>query len=63
LQTVVGEALLAQSRSPLERFRSLWGEAESAGAFLLNIPARFDFEQALYEVTHRITLPQTTVVW
>jgi oligoendopeptidase F len=26
-----------------------WYDAESAVAFLLNIPARFDFECALYE--------------
>jgi oligoendopeptidase F len=49
-QTVVGDALLARAASPEERFRCLWGEAESAAAFLLNIPARFDFESGLYEV-------------
>ncbi|KAG5191699.1 oligoendopeptidase F [Tribonema minus] len=48
-ETVVSDALLARARSPAERFRCLWGEAESAAAFLLNIPARFDFESALYE--------------
>lgn len=53
-QTVVNDALLARSTSAEERFRSLWGEAENAAAFLLNIPARFDFECALYEVIRKI---------
>lgn len=46
-ETVVGNALLEQAESPEEKFSILWGEAESAATFLLNIPARFRFEEEL----------------
>lgn len=46
-ETVVGNALLEQSDSAEERFSMLWGEAESAATFLLNIPARYRFEEEL----------------
>lgn len=45
-ETVVGSKLLEQAESAEERFNILWGEAESAQAFLLNIPARYRFEEA-----------------
>ncbi|CAN8066675.1 unnamed protein product [Agarophyton chilense] len=46
-ETVVGSKLLEQAESAEERFSILWGEAESAQAFLLNIPARYRFEEEL----------------
>lgn len=46
-ETVVGNALLEQARTPQERFNILWGDAESAATFLLNIPARYRFEEEL----------------
>lgn len=48
-ETVVGNKLLESATSPEERFSMLWGDAESAGAFLLNIPTRFRFEEELNE--------------
>lgn len=48
-ETVVGNKLLEEATSPQERFNMLWGEAESAGSFLLNLPARFRFEEELNE--------------
>eukprot|EP00741_Cyanophora_paradoxa_P025348 tig00000367_g24467.t1 len=47
-ETVVADGLAAAAQSPYERFRYGWADAESAGAFLLNIPARFEFERAVY---------------
>lgn len=46
-ETVVRAALLKNATSPKERFAILWEEAEAAEAFLLNIPARFRFEEEL----------------
>lgn len=46
-ETVVGNKLLSMASSDTERFAMLWGDAESAGAFLLNLPARFRFEEEL----------------
>jgi len=48
-ETVVGDQLLSLAATPQERMQYGWYDAESAVAFLLNIPARFDFECALYE--------------
>lgn len=46
-ETVVGNALLEQAETTEEKFSILWGEAESAVTFLLNIPARYRFEEEL----------------
>lgn len=46
-ETVVGNALLKKASTAKEKFSILWGEAESAATFLLNIPARFRFEEEL----------------
>lgn len=46
-ETVVGNALLENAETAEERFSILWGEAESAATFLLNIPARYRFEEEL----------------
>lgn len=46
-ETVVGNKLLENAESPEERFSILWDGAASAGAFLLNIPARYRFEEEL----------------
>lgn len=48
-ETVCLGKLVAEAESAEERFNMLWGEAESAGAFFLNIPARFRFEEELNE--------------
>lgn len=48
-ETVVGNKLFAKAATPAERFSILWGDAENAATFLLNIPARFRFEEELCE--------------
>jgi oligoendopeptidase F len=49
-ETVVSEALLEAASSAAEVYEVGYYDCESAAAFLLNIPARFDFEVALHEV-------------
>ncbi|MCE9956667.1 M3 family oligoendopeptidase [Aeromonas rivipollensis] len=46
-ETLVRSALFEQARSAEERQAIAWAEADGAATFLVNIPARFDFEQAL----------------
>jgi len=45
-ETIVGDALLREAGSDAERLEFLHLDAESAGAFLVNIPARFTLEKA-----------------
>ena len=40
-------ALYEQARSAEERLAIAWADADGAATFLVNIPARFDFERAL----------------
>ncbi|EKX41926.1 hypothetical protein GUITHDRAFT_95868 [Guillardia theta CCMP2712] len=47
-ETVVGDRLVAMAKTPEEKLRYSWYDAESAGAFLLNIPTRFDFESEIH---------------
>ncbi|MBL0451807.1 M3 family oligoendopeptidase [Aeromonas veronii] len=46
-ETLVRSALFEQAQSPEEQLAIAWAEADGAATFLVNIPARFDFEQAL----------------
>ena len=46
LQCLVSER---RAKTPRERFNVLWGAARELPMFLLNIPARYDFEKSLYE--------------
>ncbi|MFQ1792039.1 M3 family oligoendopeptidase [Aeromonas veronii] len=46
-ETLVRSALFEQAQSPEEQLAIIWAEADGAATFLVNIPARFDFEQAL----------------
>jgi oligoendopeptidase F len=48
-ETVVGDRLIEMAKTPEEKLRYSWYDAEAAGAFLLNIPARFDFESAIHQ--------------
>jgi len=48
-ETVVGDRLIDMASSPQEKLRYAWYDAESAAAFLLNIPTRFDFECRMHE--------------
>ncbi|WP_421271867.1 M3 family oligoendopeptidase [Aeromonas taiwanensis] len=46
-ETLVRSALFEQAQSSEERMAIAWADADGAATFLVNIPARFDFEQAL----------------
>jgi len=48
-ETVVGDNLVDMAETPQEKLKYSWYDAESAIAFLLNIPTRFDFESKIYE--------------
>lgn len=47
-ETVVADALLKRTNDRGERLRILWASTENATAFLLNIPARYRFEEELH---------------
>ncbi len=47
-ETLVRDALLAQSTSAQQRLDILWEEMSALTAFMLNIPTRFEFERNLY---------------
>lgn len=48
-ETLVRDALLQRAKTPAQKLEILWQDAQSAAVFLLNIPARFEFEQRLVE--------------
>lgn len=48
-ETLVRDALLAQSASNQQKLDILWEEMSAFTAFLLNIPTRFEFERRFYE--------------
>lgn len=48
-ETLVRDALLANSSSKQERLDIVWEEMSAFNAFLLNIPARYEFERNVYE--------------
>ena len=56
-ETIVRDALLARAETPEGEFDIVWEEATAAVAFLLNIPARFEFERNFYAA--RAERPQT----
>jgi pepF/M3 family oligoendopeptidase len=49
-EAIVREASLASEQDPAKRLRLLDGSLSDALAFLCNIPARFELEQALYRL-------------
>jgi oligoendopeptidase F len=48
-ETTVRDALLTNAASDADRFAIMWEEIAAIPSFLLNIPARFEFENAFYE--------------
>ena len=48
-ETLVRESLLNAAEDDNQRLEIMWSEAETAAALMLNIPARFEFEQRLVE--------------
>jgi len=51
----VSDQLTSLASTPQERLQYHWHDAEQAGAFLLNIPARFEFECAVHEAKEQGT--------
>ena len=49
-ENVVRDALMEKAKSDHDKRLMLWEEAQSALALLINIPVRFDFEKAFYEL-------------
>jgi oligoendopeptidase F len=47
-ELILGEYLVNKASSDAERFAMLWTETEDMAAYMLNLPARFDFEYKLY---------------
>jgi len=48
-ETLVRESLLKNAKDDAQKLEILWSEASTASALMLNIPARFDFEQQLVD--------------
>ncbi|MCY4451418.1 MAG: M3 family metallopeptidase, partial [Immundisolibacterales bacterium] len=48
-ETIVRDALVQRAAMPAEEFSVVWEEASALIAFILNIPARFDFERDFCE--------------
>jgi len=48
-ETLVRESLLKAAKDDNQRLEIMWSGAETAAALMLNIPARFEFEQRLVE--------------
>ncbi len=48
-ETLVRDALLQEAKDPAQQLEIAWQNADSAAVFLLNIPARFEFEKRLVE--------------
>ncbi|MGB7086776.1 MAG: M3 family metallopeptidase, partial [Phormidesmis sp.] len=48
-ETLVRDALMQQAATPAQQLEIAWEDASAAAIFLLNIPARFEFEKRLVE--------------
>ena len=48
-ETLVRESLLKAAKDDSQRLEIIWSEAATAATMMLNIPARFEFEQRLVE--------------
>lgn len=48
-ETLLGNHLAATAKDEATRFEAGYADAEHAAAFLVNIPARFEFEKSFYE--------------
>ena len=56
-ETVVNNALIESATTPADRLALTWAQAREVEAFLLNIPARFEFERSFFEKRRTQTLP------
>jgi oligoendopeptidase F len=58
-ETVLGDALMTHAKTREEKIENAWGDLESAMAFLINIPVRYEFERKFYEARKERTLSAT----
>ncbi len=60
-ETLVRDAILENSRSVQDKKAILWQEVESAASFMINIPARYEFEKNFLEIRNKkkLTVPET----
>ncbi|WP_299729453.1 M3 family oligoendopeptidase [uncultured Endozoicomonas sp.] len=56
-ETIVRDELFKQAQSDREKLQIAWEDAESAASFLVNIPARFEFEKRLTEARREGYVP------
>ncbi|WP_374000789.1 M3 family oligoendopeptidase [Bdellovibrio bacteriovorus] len=55
-ETLLHDVLLEKAQTREEKIEFAWGEIEGAASFLLNIPARFDFEKSFYDKREKRTV-------
>ena len=55
-ETLVRDALMNKATTPAQQLEIAWQDAQSAAVYLLNIPARFEFERRLVEARKQGTV-------
>lgn len=55
-ETVLHDAMIEKGKTREEKLEFAWGEVEGAASFLINIPARFEFEKNFYELREKRSL-------
>lgn len=55
-ETILHDRIIERAPSPEEKLEFSWGELEGATSFLINIPARFEFEKNFYEQRQKRSL-------
>ncbi|MTI12616.1 M3 family oligoendopeptidase [Sansalvadorimonas verongulae] len=56
-ETLVRDALFNEAKSDQDKMEVAWQDAEGAAAFLINIPARFEFEKRMVEQRRQTYIP------
>ncbi|WP_374029343.1 M3 family oligoendopeptidase [Bdellovibrio bacteriovorus] len=55
-ETVLHDVVIEEAKTREEKIEFAWGEIEGATSFLINIPARFEFENNFYKAREKKTL-------
>ncbi|WP_374075951.1 M3 family oligoendopeptidase [Bdellovibrio bacteriovorus] len=61
-ETVLHDVLIEEASSKEEKMEFAWGEIEGATSFLINIPARFEFEKNFYEQREKRSLSSDELI-
>ncbi|MEK2647015.1 M3 family oligoendopeptidase [Bdellovibrio sp. BCCA] len=61
-ETVLHDVLIEEASSKEEKIEFAWGEIEGATSFLINIPARFEFEKNFYEQREKRSLSSDELI-